>query len=536
MARPKRARPTSVQIYEGADGSWHGYLTVGVRPDGRPDRRHRRGTTRDACAQKIRDLEEKFLRSEVLAPGRVPTLAQWLADWLIAVKPHVSYKTWKDSYDYSCRLYLIPGLGAHRLDDLEANPKHINDLYTRLLGTEDHPSHLKPGTVALIHRTLRTALNDAVRLKVIRTNPALSARAPESDAEEIKPLNEAERRQLLAALEGRRTGTRWLVAMLGLRQGEVLALRWDDIDFDTGMVTIEGKAQRRAWQHGCADAARCARWKHGCRGARRCGLDAWRCPSREVRCREKPCPVAWEHGCADREKCRAKQGRACRSRVEKHCPRHRGECPPPCAPGCTKHADACPDRKGGGVRIESLEQQGPRQTRRRLKTKTKAGTRRIGFPQQLLDELAAHRDRQDAERQHAGSMWVEHGLVFTTIVGMPVDPKRDWEDWQQILAAAGLRHVRPHDARHTAATLLLAKGVDRRVVMDIMGWASEQMLRRYQHVVDEMRQEAARRMGDALWVDGQQGSDPGSATDHATTTATNVIDFAARKRNRRSAG
>lgn len=537
MARPKKARPTSVEIYEGADGSWHGYLTVGVRPDGRPDRRHRMGKSKEIVEAKIRDLEDKYTKSEVLAPGRSPTLAQWLADWLIAVKPHVSYKTWKDSYEYSCRLYLIPGLGAHRLDDLEADPKHIDDLYTRLLGTEEEPSHLSPGTVALIHRTLRTALNDAVRLKKVKTNPALSARAPESEAAEIKPLNERERGQLLTAIEGRRTGTRWLVAMLGLRQGEVLALRWDDIDLDTGMVSIEGKAQRRNWQHGCADAARCARWRHGCSPARRCALDAWRCPKREVRCREKPCPPAWQHGCVDRERCKAKQARACRHRQAAHCPRHRGECPPPCPQGCVRHADRCPDRKGGGVRIESLHQQGPRQTRRRLKTKTKAGTRRVGFPQQVVDELAAHRERQAAEREHAGSMWVEHGLVFTTVIGMPVDPKRDWEDWQEILAVAGLRHVRPHDARHTAATMLLAKGVDRRVVMDIMGWASEHMLKRYQHVVDEMRQEAAKRMGDALWGDVvQEGSGPGSATDHATEAATNVIDFAARKKNRRSAG
>jgi integrase len=537
MARPKGKRPTSVKIYEGADGSWHGYLTVGVKPDGRPDRRHRMGKTREEVEQKIRELEDKFLRDELLAPGRAPTLEQFLSDWLTSIKPHVAYKTWKDSYEYSCRLYLVPGLGAHRLDDLEANPKYIDALYTRLLGTEDEPSHLSPGTVALIHRTLRTALNDAVRLKLIKTNPALSARTPESDAEEIKPLTKQEQQQLLDTLTGRRTGCRWLVAMLGIRQGEVLGLRWDDINFGTGIVTIEGKVQRRNWRHGCKDPARCARWKHGCRSTQRCGLDAWRCPKRAVRCRETPCTIAWDHGCDDRSKCRAKMGRACRSRVEKHCPRHRSECPPPCASGCTKHADSCPQRVGGGVHIETVEQRGRKTTRRRLKTKTRAGVRRIGFPREVLDELLAHRERQDAERQHAGSMWVEHGLVFTTIIGMPVDPKRDWEDWKALLAEAGLRDMRPHDARHTAATLLLAKGVDRRVVMDIMGWASEHMLKRYQHVVDEMRTEAATRIGSALFGSaGEPGSGPGSATDHATTAETNVIDFAERKRNRRSAG
>lgn len=56
-------------------------------------------------------------------------------------------------------------------------------------------------------------------------------------------------------------------------------------------------------------------------------------------------------------------------------------------------------------------------------------------------------------------------------------------------------HYWVHDARHTAATVLLVRGVDTRIVMDSMGWAQASMLKRYQHVVDELRIEAARRMG-----------------------------------------
>jgi integrase len=506
MARPKKARPTSVEIYRGADGAWHGYLTVGLKPDGRPDRRHRSARTEDECAAKIRKLEDDLATESVTGPGVSPKLSQWLRYWLENIaRPSVSYKTFYGSYEYCVRLYLIPGLGEHRLDRLEREPEHIDALYRRLLGTPEQPGRLSPGTVALVHRTLRAALNDAVRLKKIRTNPANSAKAPESEADEIQSMTADEQAKFLAALTGRRTGTRWLMAMIGLRQGEALGLRWPDIDFETRIASIQGKAQRRTWRHGCKDPARCAR----------------------DRCRTTGCPVAWEHGCQDRSTCSAKQGRACLARRQKHCPRHRGACPAPCRAGCVKHAASCPQRTGGGVVIETDEQRGPKKSRRRLKTKTKAGTRRLGLPREILDELLDHRERQAAEREHAGSMWVEHDLVFPTVVGMPVDPKRDWEDWKAILAEAGLRDMRPHDARHTAATMLLAKGVDRRVVMDIMGWASERMLGRYQHVADEMRQEAARRLGEGLF-----GAP--LATDHATGSATNVIDFADRRRNRRS--
>jgi hypothetical protein len=64
-----------------------------------------------------------------------------------------------------------------------------------------------------------------------------------------------------------------------------------------------------------------------------------------------------------------------------------------------------------------------------------------------------------------------------------------------------------HDARHTAATLLLLEGVDQRTVMDVMGWSNPSMACRYQHVVPELRREAARRVGDAMWpVDAAQSS------------------------------
>lgn len=64
-----------------------------------------------------------------------------------------------------------------------------------------------------------------------------------------------------------------------------------------------------------------------------------------------------------------------------------------------------------------------------------------------------------------------------------------------------MRPARLHDARHTAATLLLVQGVDPRVVMDLMGWSHVAMTSRYQHVVPELRRLAAERMTVALWGD-----------------------------------
>jgi len=72
-------------------------------------------------------------------------------------------------------------------------------------------------------------------------------------------------------------------------------------------------------------------------------------------------------------------------------------------------------------------------------------------------------------------------------------------DWRELLVSAGVRPARLHDARHTTATLLLVQGIDARVVMDILGWSSAAMAKRYQHVVPELHQLAAQRMTAALW-------------------------------------
>lgn len=72
----------------------------------------------------------------------------------------------------------------------------------------------------------------------------------------------------------------------------------------------------------------------------------------------------------------------------------------------------------------------------------------------------------------------------------PVDPRADLREWKELLVEANVREVRLHDARHSAATIPLVQGVDKRVVMELMGWSSEAMLRRYQHVVDELRRDA----------------------------------------------
>ena len=70
---------------------------------------------------------------------------------------------------------------------------------------------------------------------------------------------------------------------------------------------------------------------------------------------------------------------------------------------------------------------------------------------------------------------------------------------EDLLAAAGVREARLHDARHTAATFLLVLGVSDRAAMDVMGWSKADMAKRYMHVPDEVRRRIARQLGSFLW-------------------------------------
>ena len=248
---PGRAPNGASSIYQGNDGAWHGRVTMGVRDDGRPDRRHVRAKTRADVTRKVRELEKQRESGHVTRPGRPWTLAQWLTHWVDTIAaPAVRFKT-LEGYRTAVRRHLIPGLGAHRLDRLQ--PEHFEKLYARMLA-----AGLSAGTAHQVHRAARTALNEAVRRGHIARNPVQLAKAPRLTEAEVEPLSVDDVRQLLAAALDRRNGARFALALaLGLRKGEALALQWRDVDLDTGTLVIRRALQRRPWQHGCGGT--CAR-------------------------------------------------------------------------------------------------------------------------------------------------------------------------------------------------------------------------------------------------------------------------------------
>src|SRR5699024_11713789 len=105
---------------------------------------------------------------------------------------------------------------------------------------------------------------------------------------------------------------------------------------------------------------------------------------------------------------------------------------------------------------------------------------------------------QQEERMRFPLPWPEEEWVFTNQMGGPLDHRSDSRQWRTLLRDAGVRQVRLHDARHTAATMLLVQGVSARVAQEMLGWSESRMASRYQHVIPELQRDAAARIGGVL--------------------------------------
>ncbi len=134
--------------------------------------------------------------------------------------------------------------------------------------------------------------------------------------------------------------------------------------------------------------------------------------------------------------------------------------------------------------------------------KTKQGRRVIPIPEEAVDALRAHRARQGEDRLRAGEAWQDHGIVFTTEIGTPLSLANIRNrSFNRIVKRADLNpKLTPYSTRHTAATLLLKRGVNPKVVAERLGHASVTItLDTYAHVLPGMQEDATEVLADAIF-------------------------------------
>lgn len=254
------ARPTGAKGQSTCKCRWQGSVIIDTKPNpngGRPlmVRRKVSGATKSNAIHALNELRGKIATDSLPALGTSMTVEQWMTHWLTQIAPRrckpYTLAGYKAKVDY------INALMGHRpLDRLTS--EHVEDAWDSLLENgsplpekarkvdgDGTPLPLSANTVHQAHRILARALKVAVQRKRIKTSPCAHMDAPSRVEHELEPPTDVEIDKILAAAQGTWNAARWSVALaLGLRQGEALGLRWEDVDLDNGVLRVRQTLMR----------------------------------------------------------------------------------------------------------------------------------------------------------------------------------------------------------------------------------------------------------------------------------------------------
>jgi len=360
-------------IYQRAsDGLWVGMAYV-ITTTGASKRRPVYGHSFDEVREKLDRLKGDSARG-IGVPDRTVAVAEYLDHWLALAKENKRATTHR-GYESAVRLHIVPVLGSKRLDKLTGADvrRLIAVCRAKCLCCVNRYDEHRPDKdkccsvgnccgrtpskrqIQFVHAVLRNALSNAEREELVTRNVAKLVQIPSPRYKVGKGLQITDVAKLLKeAKKSTRLYALYVVAAtLGLRRGELLGLRWTDVDLDRATLRVEQTVQR---------------------------VD-------------------------------------------------------------------------GRLLVDE--------------TKSEASDGTIPLPKVTRLALIQHRERQDAEREEAAEIWQDHGLVFPTSVGTPMEPRSLNRHFDGIRTRAGLPSVRLHDFRHTVVSLLLELGTPPHVVQAI---------------------------------------------------------------------
>jgi integrase len=228
MARPKRD----------SRGYFNVTITIGRDATGKRIRKRLRSKTLAG----LRTKQEAALAEKSqgkLTAGVKPMLKEFWPEWLEQVVKVENRPRTYERYECDVRNHLTPRIGRTRTDKLEHRTVQmwVNDLSA---------SGLAPRSVRNAFICLRHSWKTVMLWKLATHNPCEGVVLPKTADPAIPVLSVEQARRLLVELRGHRLEALfWAALLLGMRQGELLALRWADIDFDAGMIQVQGSVQRQ---------------------------------------------------------------------------------------------------------------------------------------------------------------------------------------------------------------------------------------------------------------------------------------------------
>jgi len=359
------------------------------------------GKTRSEASDKLAAALKRKRDGLPLLSQRL-TVGAYLTKWIAGQPSQVRPNTYR-GYEVAVRCHLIPRLGRIPLAKLV--PSDLTKMYADMLaggrvagGRRAKAPGLSPRSVGHAHRILGRALRAAEETGLVGRNVCRLVHPPRVPHAEMATLTAEQARALIHAAEGSSLHALYVVALSsGGRRGELLGLRWADVDMEAGSIRIT-----RTLVRGTRPGERQA---------------------------DGPPKVEWSFA----------------------------------------------------------------------EPKTSSSRRTITIGRTALEALRLHRKVQTEERLGAGRAWQDGDLVFPSAFGTPIDGSNLLKAHYALLKQAGLPHVRFHDLRHSAATLLLEAGVQPHAVAQRLGHATPSLvMNTYGHVTDRMQQQATAAMDAAL--------------------------------------
>jgi integrase len=370
-------------VFQRKDGRWVAELTL---EDGR--RKPFYATTQAGAIAKLKQAQYE-MKQGILATGPNQKFETYLRQWfeeIHALKFRAStYKTYRGMIDN----HILPALGHFPIQKITA--QKIQSLYS-----EKSKAGFSPSLVRSLHKILRPAFDNAVKWRLIAYNPCNSLSLPSERSRKVESLTIEQAQYLLKSVRGKPLEAFVVLALTtGMRHGELLALRWEDINFAVDTT----------------------------RGAGEEGLGS-----------------VYIHRTVSHQ-------------------------------GSLKFVEGAP--------------------------KTESSERIILIPLHVCNILNAHRAKQNELRLKAGEQWEERDLVFCNRHGGFLRQHVVAERFHKLLDEVGLPRMRVHDLRHSAASIMLAMGVNPKLIQQILGHSHLSMtMMKYTHILSSMQKEAAEKIKD----------------------------------------
>ena len=245
MARKRKAGDGTVR--QRKDGRWEGRIVIGYDDNGYPKTKNVLAKTKKECVEKLQKLKEEC---GGLKPEKVRSemaFGDWLTYWYENHSKPKIRPTTQETYESRIRLHIIPEIGSIPLNKLTQND--LQQFYGRLKKsgrkrfTDKYGEGLSDRMVRMCHATCRSALEKAVQDGLIRTNPAIGCKLPPKKAKEMQVLDREELQKFLIQAQADGYYELFLLDLCtGLRRGELIALQWGDLNFETGMLTVNKQA------------------------------------------------------------------------------------------------------------------------------------------------------------------------------------------------------------------------------------------------------------------------------------------------------